>query len=211
MGRTRKLARATLDTADNLFLLGTLPVLDSGKLSEQIGFQTHRTVADALGTADAGLWLLAESLLIRDNRHRVSTLADGHLDTCQCLTHHWTTSQQLVVALRHTATSVNQVLHGRSHTNQEVARVLQFLTSNGGIALKQGLTLHNSLINGKGRTYVLHDGAHVDRNSGRGRHLTLDDSIYELLLTALRIALFQGHNLYVVFGGTEHLCTLTGK
>ena len=69
VGRTRKLARATLDTADNLFLLGTLPVLDSGKLSQQIGFQTHRTGADALGTADAGLWLLAESLLIRDNRH----------------------------------------------------------------------------------------------------------------------------------------------
>ena len=211
MGRTGELARATLDTTDDIFLLSTLPVLDGSKLSQQIWLQAHRTGADTLRTANTRLWLLADSLLTRENRHRIGTFTDGHFYACQRLTHHRTASQQLVVALRHTATGINQILHRRTHTYQEVTGASQTFTRYRGVTLEQRLMLHHSLIDGKGRTNVLHNGTHVDRNSRRCRHLTLNDGINQLFLTTLRIALLQGHYLYLVFCFAEYLLAFLGQ
>ena len=89
--------------------------------------------------------------------------------------------------------------------------MLQQLACHGGIALEQGLMLHDSFVHGKGCTYVLHDGSHVDRDSGRSRHLTADDSIDELFLTALRVALLQGDDLYLIIRVAKALGTLLGE
>ena len=208
MSGTGKLARAALDAADHLFLLSALPVLDSCKLGQQVGLQAHRAGRHALGTADAGVGLLAEGLFARDDSYRVGTLTDRHLGRGQGLTHHRTTGQQLVVAIGHSATGIDEVLHRRTHTNVEVAGIGQLLTRHSGIALKQRLVLHNCLVDGKSRTYVLHYGAHVDRDGRRSRHLTTYDGVDQLLLTALRVALFQGYHFYTVSRSTEHFGTL---
>ena len=192
-------------------MLGALPVLDGSELGQQIRLQTHRTGADTLGTADAGVGLLAHGLFARDDGHRVGTLADRHLGRRQRLTHHRATSQQLVVALGHAATGVDQVLHRRTHADQEVAGRLQAFTRHGGVALEQRLVLHHSLVDSVGRTHVLHDGTHVDGDGGRCRHLTTDDGVNQLLLTALRIALLQGDNLDVVFRSGERFGTFLGQ
>ena len=211
MGRTRELARATLDTADHFLVFGTLPVLHGSKLSQQVRLKAHRTGTDALGTADTGVGLLAEGLFTGNDGHGVGSLADGHLDTGQGLTHHRTTCQQLVVALGHTATSVDEILHRSTHTNEEVARVLQLLTGHGGIALEQGLVLHHGLVDGEGSAHILYDSTYVDRNSWGSRYLTTDNGVNQLLLTTLRIALLQGHYLDVVCCASEYLGTLLGQ
>ena len=172
VGRTRELARATLDTADHFLVFGTLPVLYGSKLSQQVRLKAHRTGTDALGTADTGVGLLAEGLFTGNDGHGVGSLADGHLDTGQGLTHHRTACQQLVVALGHTATSVDEILHRSTHTNEEVAGVLQLLTGHGGIALEQGLVLHHGLVDGEGSAHILYDSTYVDRNSWGCRYLT---------------------------------------
>ena len=76
--------------------------------------------------------------------------------------------------------------------------MLQALACDGGIALEQRLMLHHSLIDGEGSAYVLHDSTHVDRNGRRSRHLTTDNSVDQLLLTALRIALGKRDDLYLI-------------
>ncbi len=193
MSRTRELARATLDTAHNLFAFATLPVLQLREFGQQIRLQTHRTSRYALGATDALLGLLTTSLIIGDNRHRVGSLADRHLGRGEGLTHHRSTSQQLIVALGHTTTGVNEILHRCTHAHEEVARIGQALTSNCGIALEEGLALHHGLVDGEGCTYILHDGTHIHRDSGRRRHLATDHSIDELFLTSLRITLLKGN------------------
>ena len=79
MGRTGELARAALDAAGDVLLLGALPVLESRELGQQVRLQSHGTDTHALCTADARLGLLATGLIVRDNRHRVRSLADRHL------------------------------------------------------------------------------------------------------------------------------------
>ena len=113
----------------------------------------------------------------------------------QGLTHHRASGEKFVVALGHSATGINKVLHRGAHPDEEVARILELLTCHSSITLKEGLVLHHSLIDGKGRSYILHDGTDVHGYSGRCRHLTTDDSIDKLLLTALWIALLKRHHL----------------
>ena len=132
MGRTGELARATLDAADDVLILAAFPVLHLREFGKEIGFQAHRTNTDTFRTTDARLGLFAMGLVVGDDRHGVGSLADGHLDGCQSLTHHWTTSQQFVVALRHTATGIDEILHRGSHTDEEVAGMCQTLTRDSG-------------------------------------------------------------------------------
>jgi hypothetical protein len=63
MSRTSELARPTLDTTDNVFSLGTLPILYLGDLGKQIRFKSHRTSTYTLCTTDTRLWLLTASLI----------------------------------------------------------------------------------------------------------------------------------------------------
>ena len=58
--------------------------------------------------------------------------------------------------------------------------------------------LHNSLIDGKGCSHILHDSAHIDRDSRWCRNLTTDNGINELFLTSLWIFLGKGYDFDVV-------------
>ena len=189
MGRTGELARATLDAADDVFILATFPVLHLREFSKEIGFQPHRTHTDTFRTTDARLGLFATGLVVGDDRHRVGSFADRYLDGCQSLTHHRTTSQQFVVTLRHTTTSIDEILHRGTHTNEEVTRMGQTLARDSGVTLEERLTLHHCLINSESCTNILHDSTDIHRDSRGSRHLTLYDGIDELFLTTLRIAL----------------------
>ena len=207
MGRTGELTRATLDTADNILILCTLPVLDLRDLGKEIRLETHRTSTDALGTTDTRLWLLTTGFIVGDNSYRVGSLTDGHLSRCEGLTHHRTTCQQFVITLRHTATGIDKILHRCSHTNEEVAWISKALTCYGGVTLKERLALHHCLIDSEGSTYVLNDGTHIHWDGWRCRNLTTDNGIDELFLTALRITLLQRNNLYFELRTSELLCT----
>ena len=125
----------------------------------------------------------------------VGTLGYRNIETDYSLTHHRTTSQHLVVALRQTATILNHLREWSSHTYEEVARILHLLTGNGGIALEERLVLHNCLINSEGSTYILNYCSNVDWDSWRSRNLTADNGIHQLLLTSLRVLLSQRYNL----------------
>ena len=205
MSRTSVMARAALNTTCDILALSTLPVLYLREFCQQIWLQAHRTNTNTLGTADARLWFLAACFFVADDCNRVGSLTDGHLVRCECLTHHWSTCQQLVVALRHTATEVDKVLHRSTHSHLEVTWVGKLLTCNCGVALKQRLILHHCLVNGKGSTHVLHNSTNVHRDSWWSRNLTLDNSIYKLLLTSLRITLLQWNNLNLIVSVAELL------
>ena len=87
----------------------------------------------------------------------------------------------------------------------------QLLTCDGRIAFEQRFVLHHGFIDGIGRPHVLYDSAHIDRDGWWCWYLTTDDGVDQLLLTSLRIALFQRHHFHVVFRVLEHLCTLQGE
>ena len=125
----------------------------------------------------------------------VGTLGYRYIEADYSLTHHRTTSQHLVVALRQTAAVLNHLREWSSHTYEEVARILHLLTGYGGIALEERLVLHNCLINSEGSTYILNYCSNVDRDSRRSWNLTADNGIHQLLLTSLRVLLIQRYNL----------------
>ena len=211
MGRTSELAGAALNARGDVLTLGALPVLHLRELGQQVRLKAHRTGADALGTADAGQRLAAAGIVAREDGHGVGALADGHLVGGQGLAHHRTAGQQLVIAVGHTAADLDEVLHRRTHADEEVAGIGQALAGHGGITLEQRLALHHGLVDGIGRSDVLDDGTHVDGDGGRSRHLAVDDGIDELLLAALRVALLQGDYFDVVRRSTELLGALLGE
>ena len=74
----------------------------------------------------------------------------------------------------------------------------QTLTRDSGVTLEKRLTLHYSFIDCESCTNILHNSTDVHRDGRRCRHLALDDSIDELFLTSLRIALLQGNDFYLI-------------
>ena len=86
---------------------------------------------------------------------KAAKVEKGYIEADYSLTHHRTTSQHLVVALRQTATVLNHLREWSSHTYEEVAWIFHLLTGNGGIAFEERFILHNCLINSKGSTYIL--------------------------------------------------------
>ena len=211
MGGTGELAGTTLDTGGDVLGLHLFPHLLAAAGSQQEGLQSHRTGTHALGTTDAGLRLLAACIIVGEHGHGVRSLADRNLRGGKGLTHHRTTGQYLIVALGQTATGINQLTHGRTHANQEVAGILQLLTGHGGVTFEQWFVLHNCLIHSIGSTYILNNRSNIDRDGWRCRHLTADHGIYELLFTTLRIFLGQGYNLHLEVGAREFLSALLRK
>ena len=125
----------------------------------------------------------------------VGTLGYRYIEADYSLTHHRTTSQHLVVALRQTSAILNHLREWSTHTYEEVAWILHLLTGYGSIALEERFILHNCLINSEGSTYILNNCSNVDRDSWRSRNLTADNGIHQLLLTSLRVLLSQRYNL----------------
>ena len=162
---------------------------------QQVGFQSHGAGAYTLRTANAGLGLLPDGVFSGEDGHGVRSLADGHLGVHERAAHHRSSGQHLVVAFGHAAAEVDELAHGCSHAYEEVGRIFQFLTADGCVALKQRFALHHGLIDRESRSHVLHDGSHVHRDGGRGRHLSTDDGVDELLLATLRILHLQRHHL----------------
>ena len=70
---------------------------------------------------------------------------------------------------------------------------------------------HHCLIDSKGCSYILHNGANIDGYGRRCGHLTVDNSINELFLTTLWVALLQGYYFYLIGRTAKLLGTLISK
>ena len=120
VGRTGKLTRTALDTIHNSFFFHSLEFCMFGKCRQQIRFQSHRTSTHALCTTDARLNLTTFGFLLIHYQNTGTTFSGRNLRVDQCLTHHRATADNLTCIFGQTTASINQLLHRRANTCQEV-------------------------------------------------------------------------------------------
>ena len=82
----------------------------------------------------------------------------------------------------------------RTDTSAVVRGGLEVLAGDGSDTLDEGLILLYSFVDSEDGTYILYDSASGDRQ-GAALDLLAQDSVDELLLTALRVLHLEGHNL----------------
>ena len=161
---------------------------------KQERLQSHRTGTYTLGTTDTRLYGSALGFLVVHDQDTGTAFSGRNIGIDQCLTHHRPTADNLACIFGQTTASVDQLLHRRTDTCQEVGRFRQRFTCYRDDTFEQRFVLLHSFIHSEGCTYVLHYGTRRNRQC-TGSHLTLNNGIDQLLFTALRIFHFQGNYL----------------